>query len=166
MKSNLGIILTISGLFFFAACSNNNGTQAQGNGGDKEVVAGDVSGKTIHLNSATFKEKVMDYEVNTEKWIYAGDKPCIIDFYADWRPPCQRMDRITFVDKAVIEEMGRFVAIKVDLTEPKAEASATARKYGISVIPTYVFINTQGRKQVVSGYTPPARFLELLQSVK
>ena len=109
--------------------------------------------------------KVFNYEENKE-WKFKGDKPAIIDFYADWCPPCRRMDRITFSDKRVIEELGRFVAIKVDLTRTTSEGNTAARKYRVTHIPTYIFIDTQGRKTVVSGYTPPSRFLGLLQSVK
>ena len=36
-----------------------------------------------HLTKESFKNKVFDFEANQE-WSFAGDKPCIIDFYADW----------------------------------------------------------------------------------
>ena len=36
-----------------------------------------------HLTKESFKNKVFDFESNQE-WSFAGDKPCIIDFYADW----------------------------------------------------------------------------------
>ena len=39
--------------------------------------------KTIELTKADFLKKIVDYEKNPEEWIYLGDKPAIIDFYAD-----------------------------------------------------------------------------------
>ncbi|HAH32117.1 MAG TPA: thiol reductase thioredoxin, partial [Elusimicrobia bacterium] len=36
-----------------------------------------------NLTNDTFKTKVFDFELNKE-WKFAGDKPCIVDFYADW----------------------------------------------------------------------------------
>ena len=47
--------------------------------------------KTINMTRKDFIEKVMDYEKGTDKWIYRGDKPCIIDFYTTWCGPCKRL---------------------------------------------------------------------------
>ena len=93
-------------------------------------------------------------------------KPSIIDFYADWCPPCQQMDKYTFPDQRVIEELSRFVAIKVDLTRPTAEDEALAGKYNVKFIPTYVLTDTQGRQSIVSGYHRPDEFLKLLKDIK
>jgi len=46
-----------------------------------------------HLTKETFKEKVFNFEQNQE-WKFEGDKPAIIDFYADWCQPCQTVSPI------------------------------------------------------------------------
>ena len=39
--------------------------------------------KVIALDDAGFKEKVYDFE-KEKTWVFKGDKPVIVDFYANW----------------------------------------------------------------------------------
>ena len=94
------------------------------------------------------------------------NKPVLIDFYADWCVYCKQMEQTTFQDKRVIKELGRFVAIKVDLTKITTEGRAAADKYGVVGLPTFVFINRQGQEVIRPGYQPPSRFLQILESTK
>ena len=43
--------------------------------------------KPIEIGKKEFLTKVANYETNPTTWQYLGDKPAIIDFYADCREP-------------------------------------------------------------------------------
>ena len=92
--------------------------------------------KTIHLTKDEFRTKVFDYETSND-WKYAGDKPAIVDFYADWCGPCKMLapvlDSITEID---------VLKINVD------EFPDLAAKYGVMSIPTLIlFENGQETKK-------------------
>jgi len=178
VKAILGVILVLMGALIIV-----QGTRGQ------SLVPGWVISEQKQAAEHTEKiRKVVDKEpAQTQnepvtakpaeiKWVYSEPKglslarevgkPVIIDFYADWCVYCRKMDQTTFLDKRVIEELGRFVAIKVNLTQITSEGRAAAEEYGIKYFPTYVFIDIKGQKTVQLGYIPPDKFLEILQIAK
>jgi thioredoxin 1 len=98
----------------------------------------------VHLNKREFKEKIYDYTFSKE-WKYKGDLPAVIDFYADWCAPCKMVSPI--LDDLSNEYAGKIKVYKVN-TEKDPEVS---KAFGISSIPTLLFIAQSGNPIVVRG---------------
>ncbi|KPL14694.1 MAG: thioredoxin [Bacteroides sp. SM23_62] len=102
---------------------------------------------TEHLTMDTFKEKVFNFEVNKE-WKFEGEKPCLIDFYADWCGPCKMVAPI--LEELSEEYDGRLDIYKVN-TEEQRELSAI---FGIQSIPSLLFVPKDGQPQMAMGAFP------------
>lgn len=98
----------------------------------------------------------------------AGGKAMMIDFTAEWCTGCKELDAHTFPDPRVAAEAERFVAVKLDATDPDDAMNALFARYGVMGLPTVVFIGPDGQvleNPRVTGFTPPERFLALMQQV-
>ncbi len=124
------IILAVAVLSMGISYANNNGE------------------KTVRLTKAEFLKKVMDYENNVNEWKYLGDKPAIIDFYADWCGPCKRLSPI--LEEIAAEYEGEVIIYKVNVDDERDIATA----FGIRSLPTLFFVPKQGNPSVVEGFLP------------
>ncbi len=149
---NFRTILFLLAAIVAVSCSNSTETKAQS---DKSTQASDVKaadGKTIHMDKAMFIERVMDFETNKEEWVYLGDKPAIIDFYADWCKPCKLIAPI--MDELAEEYKGQIYIYKVDTQVERELASV----FGIRSIPAVLFIPMEGQPQMSTGALPKETF--------
>lgn len=116
---------------------------------EKSVVAksAETEKRAIHLTNAEFKTKVFNYETNKE-WKYEGDKPCIIDFYADWCGPCKQIAPV--LEELAKEYDGKVIIYKINTEKEKELASA----FGIRSIPSLLFVPAKGQPQMAQGALP------------
>jgi len=99
------------------------------------------------LTPDTFKEKVFNYSENNE-WGYVGEKPAIIDFYADWCGPCKAV-------APVLEDLA--FKFKDDITIYKVnvdESQELAGMFNITAIPSMLFIPMLGPPSMAQGAAP------------
>lgn len=115
--------------------------------------------KTINLTKADFLTKVFDYETNAAEWKYLGDKPALIDFYADWCGPCKS---IAPVLEELAEEYSEEVYIYKINTETEQELAAV---FGIRSIPSLLFIPMGETPQMASGAIPKADLKKVIDDV-
>ena len=100
-----------------------------------------------HLTKETFKEKIFNFEENQD-WKFEGDKPAIIDFYADWCQPCKIVAPI--LEEISQEYDGKVDVYKID-TEDQQELAAM---FGIRSIPSILFIPKDEQPQMAQGALP------------
>ena len=160
MKKILGASLMLI-LIAFTACGNQSGSKAD----VKETKTNNTKTNetkkmgTIHLTKAEFLQKVANYETNPTEWKYLGDKPCIIDFYADWCGPCKAIAPV--LEELAKEYDGQIYIYKVD-TEQEQELAGV---FGIQSIPTILFIPMNDKPQITQGALPKTAFKNLIDSV-
>ena len=114
---------------------------------------------TIHLSKEEFLKKVVNYEVNSTEWKYLGDKPCIIDFYADWCGPWKAVAPI--LEELSKEYDGQIYIYKVDTDKEQELAGA----FGIRSIPSMLFVPMEGKPQMSAGALPKDQLVEVMKNI-
>ena len=89
----------------------------ESNQGKKEVTG---NGEVVVMDKDMFLKDVFDYEKSKE-WKYKGDKPAIIDLYADWCGPCRQTAPI--MKELAKEYAGKIVIYKVNVDKQKELAA-------------------------------------------
>ncbi len=109
---------------------------------------------TVKLTTQKFKEDIFDYTAEKD-WNYKGDKPAIIDFYADWCGPCKMVAPIL---EELSNENPDVIIYKVD-TEVEQELSAV---FQIRSIPSILFIPKDRQPMMQAGARPKNALQEII----
>ncbi len=113
----------------------------------------------LNLTKELFIKKVMDYENNNNEWKYIGDKPAIIDFYATWCGPCKAVAPV--LEELANEYEGKLYIYKVDVDQEQELAGI----FGISSVPTLLFIPMNDNPQMATGALPKESFIQAINDL-
>jgi len=151
----LSILLGIFSLYSFSAFAENNNDKSSASNTSS---TNNTNNKVIQMTQDDFIEKIFDYK-NNKEWKYKGDKPAIIDFYAEWCGPCKMLAPI--LAELQEEYKGKIQVYKVD-AEKNRELAAI---FGVSAYPTIFFI-PMGEEipQGVRGLLPKAELEKIIES--
>lgn len=111
-----------------------------------------------YLTNETFKSKIFNYESKNEVE-FKGDLPCIIDFYADWCGPCRMVSPI--LESLSEEYKGKINVYKID-TDKEIELAGA---FGVSSIPTIMFVPKKGKPQVAIGALSKQAFVKGINEI-
>ena len=94
---------------------------------------------------------------NIQKEVSESKLPVIIDIYAPWCGPCQNMLPIFEELAKEMEDKCKFVKLNVD------EARDLSIKYGVTSVPTFIFIKNDEIKGRETGYKNKDEFKEITE---
>ena len=109
---------------------------------DKQECTEQAAG-CITINGEEFAKLVAD--LSQPEWKYLGDKPAVVDFYADWCGPCKAISPI--LEEIAKEYEGELYIYKINVDNDPYIADA----FNIQAIPTLLFIPMEGRYKVQTG---------------
>jgi len=152
---------TVAVAFLTLSCTNGSATSLEQKDNESSIlVSGEVAtsevatsgddqtkgvGKPVYLTKQDFLEKVMNYEKNQTEWVYEGNLPALIDFYADWCGPCRAAAPV--LEELAKEYEGKIHIYKID-TEKERELAGV---FGIQSIPAFLFVPQDGKPTMSNG---------------
>ncbi len=110
----------------------------------------------ISLTEEDFVVKVFDYK-NNKEWSFRGDRPAIIDFYANWCGPCKMLSPI--FEKLSKKYENSIDFYKVDTDKEQDISSAI----GVQSLPTILFIPIDGKPKVSVGFLQEDAFENIIK---
>jgi len=104
--------------------------------------------ETIEFTDSNFEEEVLK-----------SDKPCLVDFWAEWCGPCRMVGPI-------VEEIALEYAEKLKVGKLNVDQNGqTAAKYGIMSIPSLLIFDGGKVVEQIVGAAPKKQFVEKIDKI-
>jgi len=162
-KATIYFIFAIAGLLFSCNQKSNiqedNSINALGDEKTslvKNPLASDEDIKPIYLSTADFKKKIWDYDANPQEFVYQGELPCVIDFYADWCKPCKMVAPI--MDDLADYYEGKVIIYKVNTDKERELASV----FQVTSIPAILFAPMSGKPAMQPGALAKEDYVKII----
>ena len=104
-------------------------------------------GKVNEITGVYFREHIHDYMKGTD-FIFKGDKPVVIDFWASWCGPCMKL--LPVMEQLAAKYKDQVIFLKVNADKEKE----LCNKFNINALPTLFFLPVNGKPIVEIGADP------------
>ncbi|MBQ5594202.1 MAG: thioredoxin [Alistipes sp.] len=112
----------------------------------------------INLTKGGFENRIAKIDDLAKEWNFLGDKPALIDFYASWCGPCQRLAPI--IDEVAEELKGKVDIYKVNVDDEEV----LAKLFKVRSIPTLVYIPMGELPIVQAGGKTKSELMDLIRT--
>lgn len=153
-KISIGLIMAF--VVLVTACNNSSKKEETTQTPENKF---DNQGKVITLNRASFIDLIMDFEKNPNNWVFKGQKPAVIDFYADWCRPCKMVAPI--MDELAVEYQGKINIYKINVDNEKELAGL----FNVQSIPAILFSPISGSPQMQAGAMSKEQYKQIFEEL-
>jgi thioredoxin len=148
------ILLLVS--FATYSCTSIKGNQEQGGTNIVKKAEAVNNVEPEQLTYDGFLKNVWNFEKSPKQWIYEGNEPSVIDFYADWCGPCKRLAPIMVEMAKKYDGKVKFYRVNVDKEKKLASA------FNIRSIPAVLFIPKKGKPMMQVGLLPHSTYVQII----
>ena len=116
------IMALIVAIVVLGSCSNNKKSNSEDKTTiptikTKDTIKANNELATKYLSTEDFKKKIMNYDEHPQEWVFEGNRPAIIDFYATWCGPCKMTAPI--IERLARKYKGQIDFYKVDIDQER-----------------------------------------------
>lgn len=162
MKKSFLIGLVI--IAFLTSCGSSDNNKKEDNKKEAKTEATNSEStanaslvKVLDYNH--FIKNVWDLEANANEFVFKGERPCVIDFYATWCGPCKRVAPI--LEQLAKEYDGQVDFYKVDTDKNQKLAMVLQ----IKNIPTMFFMKANAQPEKTVGAYDKAYYREIIEKM-
>lgn len=159
MKRNL-FLLSLLAAFVLSACGSQNKQTEESVAGADSVSASSSDKKlntaVQYIEQDDFRTVLFDY--TSDKYVYLGSRPAVVDIYAVWCGPCKKLAPI--LEELAVEFDGQIDFYKFD-AEQETDA---AELIGVRAYPTLLLLAPGKEPYVQVGGMPKDELRELIRS--
>lgn len=136
--------------------------------------AGDLSGGAVagsgaagpQISKASFTRVYSVAEL--DNLLANASRPVMLDFYADWCVSCVQMEKFTFTNAKVAQQMSQLLLVQADVTKNTDDDRALLKRFNLFGPPGIVFFDPKGAQLSnarVIGFQNAAAFSAVLDRV-